>query len=153
VIADHRVSFLPAPSSIVTACVICNVGFGLLRIFEKVFEVMNELFGDYTRFELRPRSQWRNAPAICNGKPPETQYATCPGARAKRREVALRRPGFEPGRLSAWLSQRLSQDQVKYHVKNSVLNAKGLEALKVVFLADLHNRNEAKCSQAEIRVV
>jgi hypothetical protein len=27
------------------------------------------------------------------GKPPETQYATRPGARAKRREVALGRPG------------------------------------------------------------
>jgi hypothetical protein len=33
------------------------------------------------------------------GKPPETQYATRPGARAKRREVALGRPGFEPGRI------------------------------------------------------
>jgi hypothetical protein len=29
------------------------------------------------------------------GKPPETHYATRPGARAKRREVALGRPGFE----------------------------------------------------------
>jgi hypothetical protein len=27
------------------------------------------------------------------GKPPESQYATRPGARAKRREVALGRPG------------------------------------------------------------
>jgi hypothetical protein len=34
------------------------------------------------------------------GKPPETQYATCPGDRAKRREVALGRPGFEPGRIA-----------------------------------------------------
>jgi hypothetical protein len=34
------------------------------------------------------------------GKPPETQYATRPGARAKRREVALGRPGFEPGRIA-----------------------------------------------------
>jgi hypothetical protein len=33
------------------------------------------------------------------GKPPETHYATRPGARAKRREVALGRPGFEPGRI------------------------------------------------------
>jgi hypothetical protein len=38
------------------------------------------------------------------GKPPETQCATCPGARAKRREVALGRPGFEAGRIRAWLS-------------------------------------------------
>jgi hypothetical protein len=29
------------------------------------------------------------------GKPPETQYASRPGACAKRREVALDRPGFE----------------------------------------------------------
>jgi hypothetical protein len=43
------------------------------------------------------------------GKPPETQYATRPGARAKRREVALGRPGFEPGRNCAWLSLRPSQ--------------------------------------------
>jgi hypothetical protein len=34
------------------------------------------------------------------GKPPETQYATRQGARAKRREVALGRPGFEPGRIA-----------------------------------------------------
>jgi hypothetical protein len=34
------------------------------------------------------------------GKSPETQYATRPGARAKRREVALGRPGFEPGRVA-----------------------------------------------------
>jgi hypothetical protein len=34
------------------------------------------------------------------GKPPETQYATRPGARGKRREVALDRPGFEPGRIA-----------------------------------------------------
>jgi hypothetical protein len=34
------------------------------------------------------------------GKPPETQYATHPGARAKRREAALGRPGFEPGRIA-----------------------------------------------------
>jgi hypothetical protein len=34
------------------------------------------------------------------GKPPETQYATRPGARAKRREVALGTPGFEPGRIA-----------------------------------------------------
>jgi hypothetical protein len=34
------------------------------------------------------------------GKPPETQFATRPGARAKRREVALGRPGFEPGRIA-----------------------------------------------------
>jgi hypothetical protein len=38
------------------------------------------------------------------GKPPETQYATRPGARAKRREVALGRPGLEAGRMRAWLS-------------------------------------------------
>jgi hypothetical protein len=43
------------------------------------------------------------------GKPPDTQYATCPGARAKRRDVALVRPGFEPGRIRAWLSLRPSQ--------------------------------------------
>jgi hypothetical protein len=34
------------------------------------------------------------------GKPPEIQNATRPGARAKRREVALGRPGFEPGRIA-----------------------------------------------------
>jgi hypothetical protein len=34
------------------------------------------------------------------GKPPETQYVTRPGARAKRQEVALGRPGFEPGRIA-----------------------------------------------------
>jgi hypothetical protein len=34
----------------------------------------------------------------------ETQYATRPGARTKRREVALGRLGFEPGRMRAWLS-------------------------------------------------
>jgi hypothetical protein len=39
-------------------------------------------------------------------KPPEIHYATCPGARAKRRGVALGRPGFKPGRLCAWLSFR-----------------------------------------------
>jgi hypothetical protein len=33
-------------------------------------------------------------------KPPETQYATRPGARAKRQEVALGRPGFEPGGIA-----------------------------------------------------
>jgi hypothetical protein len=38
------------------------------------------------------------------GKLPETQYATRPGARVKRREVALGRPGFEPGRRRAQLS-------------------------------------------------
>jgi hypothetical protein len=43
------------------------------------------------------------------GKPLGTQYATRPGARAKRREVALDRPGFEPGRICAWLSLRPSQ--------------------------------------------
>jgi hypothetical protein len=47
------------------------------------------------------------------GKPPETQYATRPGARAKRREVALGRPGFEPGRIRAWLSLRPSQGHVR----------------------------------------
>jgi hypothetical protein len=41
------------------------------------------------------------------GKPSETQYATCPGARAKRREVALGRLGFEPGSLGAWLSLKV----------------------------------------------
>jgi hypothetical protein len=45
------------------------------------------------------------------GKPPETQNATCPGACGKRREVALGRPGFEPGRIRAWLSLRPSQGQ------------------------------------------
>jgi hypothetical protein len=43
------------------------------------------------------------------GKPPETQYTTHPEARAKRREVALGRPGFEPGRIRAWLSLGPSQ--------------------------------------------
>jgi hypothetical protein len=33
------------------------------------------------------------------GKSPEIHYATRPGARAKRRDVALGRPGFEPGRI------------------------------------------------------
>jgi hypothetical protein len=45
------------------------------------------------------------------GKPPETQYATCPGARAKRQEVALGRRGCEPGHIGALLSLRSSQDQ------------------------------------------
>jgi hypothetical protein len=45
------------------------------------------------------------------GKPPESQYATRPGARAKRREVALGSPGFEPGRIRAWLHLRPSQGQ------------------------------------------
>jgi hypothetical protein len=40
------------------------------------------------------------------GKPPDTQYATRPGARAKRREVALGTSGFEPGSIRAWLSLR-----------------------------------------------
>jgi hypothetical protein len=44
-----------------------------------------------------------------NEKPPETQYTTRPGARAKRREVALAKPGFEPRRVDAWLSLRPSQ--------------------------------------------
>jgi hypothetical protein len=34
-------------------------------------------------------------------KPTETQNATRTGARVKRREVALGRPGFEPGRIRA----------------------------------------------------
>jgi hypothetical protein len=46
------------------------------------------------------------------GKPPETLYATRPGARAKRREVALSRPGFEPGRIRAWLTSRPSRGQL-----------------------------------------
>jgi hypothetical protein len=33
-------------------------------------------------------------------KPAESQYATFPGARAKRLEVALGRTGFEPGRMA-----------------------------------------------------
>jgi hypothetical protein len=41
---------------------------------------------------------------VKKGKPPETQYATRPGACAKRREVTLGRPGFEPGRIRTWLS-------------------------------------------------
>jgi hypothetical protein len=49
---------------------------------------------------------------LVEGKPPETQYATRPGARAKRREVALGRLGFEPGRIRAWLSLRPSQGQL-----------------------------------------
>jgi hypothetical protein len=43
------------------------------------------------------------------GKPPETQYAIRPGARLKRRGVALGRLGFEPGCIRAWLSLRPSQ--------------------------------------------
>jgi hypothetical protein len=46
---------------------------------------------------------------FAKGKPPEMQCAIRPGARAKSREVALGRPGFEPGRMLAWLSLRPSQ--------------------------------------------
>jgi hypothetical protein len=46
------------------------------------------------------------------GGPPETQHAICPGACARRREAALGRPGFEPGRIRAWLSFRSCQDQL-----------------------------------------
>jgi hypothetical protein len=58
------------------------------------------------------------------GKPPEAQYATRPGARARRREVALGRPGFEPGRIRAWLSLRPSQGQLW-----QLLPAQGLQNL------------------------
>jgi hypothetical protein len=50
---------------------------------------------------------------LVKGKPPETQYATRPGAGAKRREVALGRPGFEPGRIRAWLSLRPPQGETR----------------------------------------
>jgi hypothetical protein len=53
------------------------------------------------------------------GKPPETQNATCPGARAKRREVALGRPGFEPGSLGAWLSSRPFIQQEMSHSQSN----------------------------------
>jgi hypothetical protein len=43
------------------------------------------------------------------GKLLRTQYAPRQGARAKGREVALGGPGFEPGRISASLSLRLSR--------------------------------------------
>jgi hypothetical protein len=46
------------------------------------------------------------------GKPPETQCSTRPGDRAKRREVALGGPGFEPKCIRAWLSLRPSQGQL-----------------------------------------
>jgi hypothetical protein len=39
------------------------------------------------------------------GNPPESQYATYPGAHAKRREVALGRPGFEPGRAEVHVAE------------------------------------------------
>jgi hypothetical protein len=41
--------------------------------------------------------------AIVKEKPPETLYTTRLRARAKRREVALGRPGYEPVRIRAWL--------------------------------------------------
>jgi hypothetical protein len=53
------------------------------------------------------------------GKSPETQHATRPGARAKRREVAVGRPGFEPGRTRAWL--RLRPPQGQRHVSTGTL--------------------------------
>jgi hypothetical protein len=46
---------------------------------------------------------------FAKGKPPETQNATRPGARAKRRELALGRPGFKPGHIRTWLSLTPSQ--------------------------------------------
>jgi hypothetical protein len=43
-------------------------------------------------------------------KPPETQFTTCLGARAKRREVALGRPGFEPGCVRGWVRSSQAKD-------------------------------------------
>jgi hypothetical protein len=60
-------------------------------------------------------------------KPPEPSYANRPGARAKRQEVALGRPGFEPGHISAWLSFRPSQG----HPKASC-NSGGSQMLKIM---------------------
>jgi hypothetical protein len=48
------------------------------------------------------------------GKPPETQDATRPGARAKRREVALCRPGFEPGRIARMAEFKAIPRPVQY---------------------------------------
>jgi hypothetical protein len=71
----------------------------------------NKLFSDYAilavSFGLAPSGGIHMQ--FVKGKPPETQYATCPGARAKRREVALGRPGFEPGRIRACLSHLVTK--------------------------------------------
>jgi hypothetical protein len=50
------------------------------------------------------------------GNPTETQFATYPGARAKRREVALGRARIEPGRIHAWLSSWPSRGQHRMRV-------------------------------------
>jgi hypothetical protein len=74
---------------------------------------MNKSFGDYAilalSFGLAPHGEIHMQ--FVQRKPPETQYATRPGARAKSREVALGRPGFEPGRIHAWLGSTPSQGQ------------------------------------------
>jgi hypothetical protein len=48
------------------------------------------------------------------GKPPETQNATRPGAREKRREVALGRPGFEPGRIARMAEFKAIPRPIRY---------------------------------------
>jgi hypothetical protein len=40
----------------------------------------------------------------------------------------------------------------RHSVKKSVLNAECLEALKLVFLTEIHNRNGVKRTQVEVRV-
>jgi hypothetical protein len=64
------------------------------------------------------------------GNPPETQYATRPRARAKRREFALVRLGFESGRVCAWLSLRPSQGQC---IRHSLLHRRFAEEGLVVW--------------------
>jgi hypothetical protein len=72
---------------------------------------INKLFGDYAILALSFGLAARGGihMQFVKVKPPETKYATRPGARVKRREVALGRPGFEPGRILAWLSLWPSQ--------------------------------------------
>jgi hypothetical protein len=47
------------------------------------------------------------------------EYATRPGARAKRREVALGRPGFEPGRIARMAEFKAIPRPKKIHAEAS----------------------------------
>jgi hypothetical protein len=48
---------------------------------------------------------------FAQGKPPETQYATHPGSRAKRERWLWADRDFQPGRIRSWLSVRPAQGQ------------------------------------------
>jgi hypothetical protein len=81
-------------------------------------------------------------------KAPEAQYATYTGAHAKRREVAMGRPGFEPGRAGARLAEFKVIPRPLHMTTDQILDAK-----KLCITIDVHPKAPTKQKSSRMHAI